>query len=138
MQVMRGVPTGLEAIRVISICCLGLPGLGSCADAQKHHATLQSSDPNTRIRAIIVAGRTRDSASVPLLVDRLDDEDEGVRFYAILALDRITGTRLGYDYSANAAQRIEAVERWRAFVREGRHLAVQDSRAPRPDSSTPK
>jgi len=59
----------------------------------------------------------RDEKAVALLVDRLEDEDEGVRFYAILALDRITGERFGYDYAAPIDQRAEAVDRWREYAR---------------------
>jgi len=67
--------------------------------------------------AIRTAGERRDQAAIPLLVDRLEDEDAAVRFYAILALERITGDRLGYRYEESAAAQRPAVERWRNYAR---------------------
>ncbi len=67
--------------------------------------------------AIKMAGDRRDRAAMPALVHRLEDEDPGVRFYAILALEKITGTRLGYDYAQPEAERNRAVKRWRNYVR---------------------
>lgn len=78
---------------------------------------IQSADVNQRILAIYAAAESGDKQSVPLLVDRLEDEDEAVRFYAILALDKMTGRRLGYDYASPPSERAKAVERWRRFVR---------------------
>ena len=62
------------------------------------------------------AGERSDRSAVPALVDRLEDEDEAVRFYAILALERLTGTRLGYDYGAPEMERRAGVDRWRRSV----------------------
>jgi len=70
-----------------------------------------------RIKAIVEAGRERDDKAVPLIVDRLEDEDEGVRLYSIIALEKITGERFGYDYGDSMSERAGAVERWRNFVR---------------------
>jgi len=67
--------------------------------------------------AIRDAAERKDRSAVPHIVDRLEDEDDGVRFFAILALDRITGERFGYDYAKSAAVRAAAVGRWRAYVR---------------------
>lgn len=61
----------------------------------------------------------KDRSAVPLLVDRLDDEDEAVRFYAILSLERIAGTRLGYDYKSGGRERAVAIQRWRERVQSG-------------------
>lgn len=105
--------------------CAGKPGM----------ADIQSPDATQRVLAIRAAGESRDTAAVPLLVDRLEDEDEGVRFYAILALERITGQRLGYDYGGSLIERAAAVERWRAYVRAG-HDAQDSSRSAGGDSST--
>jgi hypothetical protein len=101
---------------------------------------LEARDASDRILAIVELteqARTapsehrseHDQPVIPLLVDRLDDEDEGVRFYAILALEKLTGTRLGYEYRAPAPERRMAVRRWREHVRS------QGDRMARPDSS---
>lgn len=108
---MRTLPRWLALIAVVV-------GLCGCADlgAQKG---IQSAEPGQRILAIRAAGEARDQSAVPLLIDRLSDEDVAVRFYAILALDRITGTRMGYDYGGTLASRREAMARWREAMNSG-------------------
>lgn len=98
-----------------------------CAKPQHFRADIQSENAGDRILAIRKAGEAKDRKAVPLIVDRLDDEDDGVRFFAIIALERITGTRLGYDNSAPSSERNAAVERWREFVRRGGHLSKDES-----------
>lgn len=80
---------------------------------------LESPSPALRVQGIVQAGERSDRSAVPALVDRLEDEDEAVRFYAILALERLTGTRRGYDYGAPEAERRAAVDRWRRSVVQG-------------------
>jgi len=88
---------------------------------------LESPDPSDRILAIIELTERNDDritgggpegrgSIVPLLVDRLEDEDEGVRFFAIVALEKLTGTRMGYRYGDPDHLRREAVQRWRMSV----------------------
>ena len=77
---------------------------------------LEDESPAVRIRAIKWAGQNGASAAVPLLVDRLMDEDQVVRFYAIESLKRITGSSYGYDYKGDAVERARAVRRWRQAI----------------------
>ncbi len=100
------------------LTCATVFSLGGCVDPVSR-AGIQSSDAGTRILAIKAAGDARDRSAVPLLVDRLDDEDDAVRFFAILALERITGTRMGYDFAAPSSQRVAAIDRWRRAVNDG-------------------
>jgi hypothetical protein len=53
-----------------------------------------------------------------MLVARLDDDDDAVRFFAILALERMTGTRMGYSYHTRADQRLRAVQTWRRYLQQ--------------------
>lgn len=78
----------------------------------------QNTDAGIRIAAIRQAAAQNDMRCVPLLVDRLEDEDEAVRFYAILALERLTGDRKGYLYYRRPESQTQAIERWRQYVRE--------------------
>lgn len=54
---------------------------------------------------------------MPILVNRLEDEDEAVRFFAIIALEKITGQRFGYEYSKPLAARTRSVELWREYLK---------------------
>ncbi|MHC4534512.1 MAG: HEAT repeat domain-containing protein [Planctomycetota bacterium] len=78
---------------------------------------LDNPNPAVRIMAIKWAGDNKASSAIPRLVDFLNDEDTSVRFFAIEALRRITGTNNGYDYKARPQKRAEAVERWREFLK---------------------
>lgn len=104
--------------------------LGCAPAGQSYRAGIQSERPTDRIRAIYKAGELRDPLAVALLVDRLEDEDEGVRLYAFIALQKITGKRFGYDFAGPPEERARAVDRWRTYVREG--LAAG---SPTPDAS---
>lgn len=84
--------------------------------------SLEASDPSDRIRAIVAAtdqGEGDLRSTVAALVDRLEDEDEAVRFYAIAGLDRLTGQRWGYRAYDPAPRRRVAVERWRRNLADG-------------------
>ncbi len=123
------------ALLLISVL---LTSAGGCAKPDR--AAIQSADPNERILGIFATATANDTLAVPLLVDRLEDEDEAVRFYAIIALDKITGQRLGYDYAKPAGARAPAVARWRQFVREGGHVGqakTKDSGMAEGDSPAP-
>jgi len=99
------------SIIVILTGCGGLPKTVGLLD-------LENPDPAIRIRAIKWAGENKLTEAVPLLVDRLQEQDVSVRFYAIMSLKRITGTDQGYDYKADAASRSEAVARWRQTLKQ--------------------
>ena len=94
-----------------------LAGCSSPFDHEMQLSDLQDPNPAVRIMAIKWAGDNKVSSAVPQLVNSLQDEDRSVRFYAIEALRRITGTDNGYDYKANPKLRAEAVARWREFLK---------------------
>ncbi|UCG33639.1 MAG: HEAT repeat domain-containing protein [Phycisphaerales bacterium] len=96
----------------------GMLGLAVCSCSPVIQPSLNSSDPQARINAVIEAAERQDEAAVPHLVDLLDDDDAAVRLFAVLALEKITGTRRGYDYAAPAWERGAAVQRWREWLRE--------------------
>ena len=108
---------------------VGLLGCGPRPDATA--VRLEEPDPDDRIRAIVVATRQAEEdpgADVTAaLVDRLDDEDDAVRFFAIGALDRLTGRRFGYRAYDPVEVRRLAVERWRRYLEE-RGGAVDEER----------
>ena len=111
-----------------------IPVLAGCGNPA-YRSNIQAPFANDRILAIREAGERRDREVIPLLVDRLEDEDAAVRFYAILALERITGDRLGYRYEGNAADRRDAVERWRRYAAGSREASVDSQAASTQPSS---
>jgi len=94
--------------------------LGSCRSWDRTYtlSDLEGKDPAVRIMAIRWAGENNVKEALPLLVERLSEEDESVRFFAIFALKRITGEDKGYDYKADIRNRRESVQRWRKYIGE--------------------
>ena len=101
-------------------CILCLPVAGCGPGPASPYAGLEDRDPGRRILAVVAAAETAarepDQALMAALVDRLDDEDSGVRFFAIAALDRVTGRRFGYRAHDSRRVRRVAVERWRRHL----------------------
>jgi len=91
---------------------------GGCANPCQLQADLQHDDPDVRIKAITRAGNTKSTCAVPFLVDRLTDSQKDVRFFAIGALQRITGRTMGWRYYGRPAERARAVQKWRQWLRE--------------------
>ena len=77
---------------------------------------LDSDNPAAQLYAIRRAGSAGDASAAPKLVEHLDSDDPAVRMFAILALERLTGERMGYNPYAPAHERREAIERWRRAV----------------------
>lgn len=89
----------------------------SCrSDRRAVEPDIQSSEVAGRIAGIRGAVVSGDESAVPLLVDRLEDQDPAVRFAAIIALDKLTGRRMGYWYGHSAEKRAAAVRRWRRYL----------------------
>ncbi|MFA5863652.1 MAG: HEAT repeat domain-containing protein [Phycisphaerae bacterium] len=79
---------------------------------------IQSPDPCIRMKAVIYAGNSKDKRAIPLLVDRLEDEDEAVRVAAIESLKQITGQDFGYRCFDPPYVRAKAVQQWRQWMKE--------------------
>lgn len=79
---------------------------------------IQSRFTAERIAAARSAALRGETHRVAHLVDRLEDEDPAVRFASLLALERLTGQRMGYHYGDPPERRAEAVARWRRYVAE--------------------
>ena len=116
-------------------------GCGSPTPRSSLYQQLQDEDPSVRIQAIHHAGQAKDPQAVPYLVDRLSDSDSDVRFFAIVALQKITGQTMGYDFYAPSPQRDAAIQRWRQWLQEGRPALPPDrhsmaATAPAPQTAT--
>jgi len=65
---------------------------------------LQSDTDSARIDACVRAGDSGDPRYAPLLIELLDVPSADVRFYAISALERVTGCSYPYCYHGPAAE----------------------------------
>ena len=102
---------------ILTLAVILIPAApGGCNANRPVRANIQSADAAERIRAIKKAADTGDVTAVPLIVDRLEDEDQAVQFFAILALERLTGKRLGYEVGQPSTERVAAIDRWREYV----------------------
>ena len=110
---------------VIGFCLCVTGGCGP--SGRDMYAALQAENPSVRIQAIHRAGQTKDTSSLPYLVDRLSDSQSDVRFFAISALKRITGEDMGWNYYDPPEKRAEAVGRWGKYLAE-RSQAVEDKK----------
>lgn len=102
----------------------------ACAGPSPREATLDSDNPAGKLYAIRKAAQSRDRSKIPSLVEQLNHDDPAVRMMAINALERMTGTRLGYNPYADLPERGEAVERWAEAVRTNRFEAGAADESP--------
>ena len=73
--------------------------------------------PQARMGAIERSVREgRGSADAPRLVENLASDDAAVRLAAITALERATGSSLGYRFDDAPGDRASSVARWRAWL----------------------
>ncbi|MEX2672069.1 MAG: hypothetical protein WD294_08175 [Phycisphaeraceae bacterium] len=100
---------------ITAAICLALSGCTPAISEGGFHAP----DPGSKLYAITRAGQNRDRTAIPHLIEQLESDDQAVRMYSILALDRITGTRLGYIHHAPSHHRQAAVARWVEAYRQG-------------------
>jgi hypothetical protein len=100
-----------------------LSGIWACTRATGA-PDMRSDNALDRARGAVKAADEGDPAAVHTLVNLLEDWDEAVRMYAILALQRLCGEDLGYRYYAPPEVRSRAVARWRDALRRGEVTVV--------------
>jgi len=115
-------------------------GLAGCA-APREAPVVGHPSPEVNIAAMRRAARDRDVTAAKSLVHELESDDPAVRFYAINALQRLTGERRGYEFFAPEEKRAEAVERWKQWLesqKNGAHSGpVHASATSRPADGRP-
>lgn len=79
--------------------------------------SLVDTDPTAKIPAIKSTADGNDQQSVDKLVAELNSDDPAIRFYAIRALQRLTGESLGYRYFDDEIEREPALRRWDAWLK---------------------
>jgi len=117
-----------------SLWLLAASGLApaGCVPSAREEADLLSPWPAARLAAIREAGATGDPEAIPPLVEQLESDDPVTRMMSIVALERITGERLGYNPYGSVTERRAAIERWVEAVRAGRFTSPAPADLPRP------
>jgi len=129
---LRAATTAVWCGLVLTIGGLA-PAIG-CDSALARRQRLASPCPLERVGAAVGLAEAGDAQAVDLLIGLLEDRDPGVRLYAILALERLCGTTLGYRYYDGEAARAAAVARWREARQRGA-VALRSGPRPAPGSS---
>jgi hypothetical protein len=96
----------------------GTLGAAGCVHPRRP-VVITDPDPTVKIPAYKRAVRKKEPAALRQLVADLESDDPAVRFYAIHALDELTGERFGYRFYDNEEQRQAAVGRWRQWLAAG-------------------
>ncbi len=76
---------------------------------------LRHRDPRVRMEASYQAAAAGRMDLMGALIENLEDRDESVRFFAGIALKRMTGQDFGYRSFGNLAARKSAIEKWRRW-----------------------
>lgn len=97
------------------VASLGLVLAAGCVPIPKG---FDSPEPAARIDAAAEAAGESDTGKIPELIVLLDSDDPATRLIGILALERLTGRRLGYDHAAGLEDRELAVVRWVEWYNE--------------------
>jgi hypothetical protein len=119
MKIKKGIQKSL--IGMFALLWVMVFYLTGCQSFQAAKQTtrndIQSPDPVLRVKSIVQAGRINDKQAIPLIVDRLDDEDEAVRLAAIETLQKMIGNDFGYKPYDTVDKRKEAVEKFRGWMK---------------------
>jgi hypothetical protein len=96
-------------------------GGGACFTAPRVKPDITHRDPSVKIPAIKIAARSDGDSAIKQLVEDLDNDDPAVRFYAIHALEELTGETFGYRYYDDDLERADALKLWQGWLasREG-------------------
>ena len=101
-----------------TICMLGYCAAGLSCTAPRPPLTVTNEDPGIKIPAIKKAVREKDKSVIPRLIEELNSDDPAVRFYAIEALEELTGQTFEYQYFQDEDGRKPAIERWKKWLAE--------------------
>lgn len=108
-------------------CCVSAWFLGCTASTPSGgslYERLQDENPAVRIEACVEAAETGNRQALPLLMDRLNDSQSDVRFFAGQALERMLGPErwrsFGWVSWTPEDERARAVKKLRAWLRRQR------------------
>ncbi len=111
--------SGSRAVAAVVIAMAVLPGLPACRSTAAERRQLASDNPLDEAEAAVRLAEAGETSAIHRLVYLLEDDNEGVRMFAFLALQRLCGQTYGYSYYAPEPQRSAAVARWQEALRRG-------------------
>ena len=114
----------------IWILVVAVAASAGCAGPRTSQGGFDSPEPGSRLYAISRAGQARDATALPDLIESLQSDDPAIRMMAIIALEQITGTRMGYDPYAGYGERQDAADTWLKAWRSGRFDAGPQTAEP--------
>lgn len=105
-----------------------------CAAQSPRAAGFLEADPVARAALVRKLATSGSPEGLKGLIDLLDDPDVVVRWEAIRALKRLEGRDFGYGPAAERGARLDAMERWKEYLRE-RRLGLETKPAQTPGES---
>jgi hypothetical protein len=88
---------------------------GACT-APREPMVVSNPDPSVKIPAMKQSVESKDMTQVRQMINDLESDDPAVRFFAISALEKLTGQTFGYQYFADEDKRALAVGKWKAWL----------------------
>ncbi|MBI3098361.1 MAG: HEAT repeat domain-containing protein [Planctomycetes bacterium] len=107
-----------------------LPGCVSDKRPKDPLKALASQDPKHRVEATFELAKKGDRSAIPSLVQILRDDDVSVRYFACIALVRLTGQRFGFHAYAPEPEREAAVREWEKWLKSQSDTARAGDGAP--------
>lgn len=106
--------------------------MAGCVEPAGEHSL---KNPDSLVKVLVLKEMARggrpDAKTLAQVVEELENRDPAVRFYAINALQAITGQTFGYRYYDDETVRQPAVDKWRRWLADqgnggGQGVAGQD------------
>lgn len=115
-------PASFDRLFTVSICfvCAG------CSTAPKSFLSMNDPAAINRARAVAFGQSAPDTTAIPVLIDRLSDDDPVVRLASHEALKKRTGQDFGYQPYNEGDELTAAVSRWQNWwsnTQQGRMVA---------------
>jgi hypothetical protein len=113
--------------------------LSGCSMAPKSFLSMNDPTAINRARAVAYGQSEPDAVAIPVLIDRLSDDDPVVRLASHEALKRRTGQNFGYQPYIEGDELASAVQRWKtwwASTNNGRMFAGRPQASPQASPQT--